>query len=300
MYGYVRVYEPELKVRQAQLYRAVYCGLCRSMGHVTGQLSRLTLTYDLVLLAAVRMILTGEIPECAPANCVAHPFSRRPMAEPNESLRYAAAFSAVLAEAKRKDDLTDERGVARLKPFLAGPALRRMAKRAGHNLPPDATRKTEERLAELRRLEEENCDSADRISDVFGAILASAFGLGLDDEAARIASAIGRGVGRFAYLCDAADDMVSDAGAGRYNPFLAGWGELALADGKVSERVRETLLVSAPLSLEEAGEAVEELDREHPLTPIVQNIVYLGLPASLRRVLSGEKKGKTRIREWRV
>ena len=60
MYGYVRTHAPELKVRQQEYYRAVYCGLCRTMGKCTGQCSRMTLSYDFTFFALVRMALTGE------------------------------------------------------------------------------------------------------------------------------------------------------------------------------------------------------------------------------------------------
>ena len=42
MYGYVRPHIPELKVGEYERYRAVYCGLCRSMGRLTGQASRIS------------------------------------------------------------------------------------------------------------------------------------------------------------------------------------------------------------------------------------------------------------------
>ena len=57
MFGYVRPYVPDLRVREHELYRAVYCGLCRSMGKHTGCASSFTLSYDFVFLAAVRMVL---------------------------------------------------------------------------------------------------------------------------------------------------------------------------------------------------------------------------------------------------
>ena len=76
MFGYVKPFVPELKVAQHELYRAVYCGLCRAMGRVTGQASRFTLSYDLVFLAAVRMILEGETPVLEHFSCMAHPLTK--------------------------------------------------------------------------------------------------------------------------------------------------------------------------------------------------------------------------------
>ena len=290
MFGYVRPFVPELKVAQYEAYRAVYCGLCRAMGHTTGQLSRLTLSYDLVLLAAVRMVLGGIPYEASPHRCPAHPAKRRMIAEPNPALDYAAAFSAVLAEAKNRDDRTDEHGAARLKPILLTPAVRHMAHLADRHLPPEAAAETARCLDGLAELERQNCPSADETADRFGDLLAAAFSLGLEGEAARTAETIGRGVGRFTYLCDAADDMEEDARRKRYNPLLVGWGELALTDGKRSALVGDSLRVSVPLSLEEAGRAADSLDAEHPLTPVIRNIIYLGLPAALHRVLGDGKK----------
>ena len=45
---------------------------------------------------------------------------------------------------------------------------------------------------------------------------------------------------------------------------------------------------------QEIKAAADRLDPAHPMTPVVRNIVYLGLPAMLRRVLSGEGPGRGR------
>ena len=50
MFGYIRPVTAELKVKEYELYRAVYCGLCRSLGKCTGCASKLTLNYDFVFL----------------------------------------------------------------------------------------------------------------------------------------------------------------------------------------------------------------------------------------------------------
>ena len=36
MFGYIRPLVGEMKVRENEMFRAVYCGLCRSMGKHTG------------------------------------------------------------------------------------------------------------------------------------------------------------------------------------------------------------------------------------------------------------------------
>ena len=42
MFGYVKPWLPELRVREEATYRALYCGLCRTMKKTVGRLSTLS------------------------------------------------------------------------------------------------------------------------------------------------------------------------------------------------------------------------------------------------------------------
>lgn len=263
---------------------------------MTGKTSRLTLSYDLVYLAAVRMILEGIEPTFVPFRCVLHVTKKRLLMADNAALDYAAACSAVLAAAKNRDDLADERGWNRVKPALLTPLMRHLARRGGAVLPEGTEETLTDCLRELSRLEAENSPSADETAECFGEALGHLFRLGLDGETGELAEVIGRSTGRFLYLCDAADDLTSDAAAGRYNPLLTGWGELALTDGAMSPLVRESLETAFPMDLERLGEAAEHLSPDHEMTPIVKNIIYLGLPAAMKRVLSGRDGGERK--DW--
>ncbi len=291
MFGYVKPVVPQLKVMEYEMYRAVYCGLCRAMGKVTGQVSRLTLSYDFTLFAMVRMIVEDVTPEFAKFRCLAHPWNRRSMVLENEVLEDAAAVSVVLAYLKNRDDLADERGLKYARAVLADRPMDAMKKRGERCLPENTADALAERLNALSELEKNECPSVDRTADAFGDVLADTFALGLSPEsdAERLASTIGHAVGRFVYVCDAADDLAEDVRHGRYNPLAVGWGDLALGeDGKLSSLVRSSLETSLPLDLEGLGRAADKLNPHHPLTPIVRNIVYLGLPDAMRRILDGQ------------
>ena len=32
MFGYVRIYKPELKIKDYEIYKAAYCSVCRALG----------------------------------------------------------------------------------------------------------------------------------------------------------------------------------------------------------------------------------------------------------------------------
>lgn len=119
MFGYVKPNIPELRVRENELYKATYCGLCRTMGKTTGCLSKLTLNYDFAFLALVRFVLENRKAEVKMRRCAVHPFKKRPMLEPDETLRYCAKASVILTRLKLEDNINDSRGFARLKAKIA-------------------------------------------------------------------------------------------------------------------------------------------------------------------------------------
>ena len=54
MFGYIKPMTEELKVKEHELYKSIYCGLCSAMGEHICTSNRLTLSYDIVFLALVR------------------------------------------------------------------------------------------------------------------------------------------------------------------------------------------------------------------------------------------------------
>lgn len=290
MYGYIRPFVNELKVGEYEKYRAAYCGLCRSIGKITGQLSRLTLSYDLTFLAMVRTALSETPSEFETFRCPAHMRKKRLVLRDNEELRYAASFSSLLLKLKNDDDILDEKGAIKLRSAAAKPFLSYMSRRGEKNLTNDFTEKIRGCLTKLFQAELERCDSIDRTSGIFGELSAFGFSTGFNGEKRDIAENIGRGIGRFIYVCDAADDLPCDVKRGRYNPLYLSWGDKALENGKISPILRESVMTAALLNLSLLEKYIERLDKSNPYTPIIKNIVYLGLPASLNRILSGEKR----------
>ena len=51
MFGYVLVNKPELKIKEFDLYRSYYCGICHSLKKGYGFTGRMTLNYDMTFLA---------------------------------------------------------------------------------------------------------------------------------------------------------------------------------------------------------------------------------------------------------
>ncbi len=280
MFGYIKPVKPELKVRELEFYRSIYCGLCRSMGKHTGKISRLTLSYDFAFLAAVRMVLSDIKPEFSKCRCIAHPLRKKTMCDDNEALSYCAAAAAVLTECKIRDDINDEKGIKRLAARFAHLFAGRMRAKAGEGAPAEAI---ENALKSLSQLEANHCDSLDETADCFGVLLGSVVAYGLEGSKARIAEAIGYSVGRYIYVLDAADDLEEDEKTDSYNPL------------RYCKIKPEDLSIAVRLELSKLEAAVNLLDfrGKRDLEGIIKNIIYLGMPSEADRVFAGGCEGKT-------
>lgn len=306
MFGYVRPLVGEMKVRENEMFRALYCGLCRSMGQHTGCASTLTLSYDFVFLAVFRSALTGEKLTVEKHRCAVHPLKRRAMVSDSETLAYCARAAALLTYAKLEDDLTDEKGIRRLIARTLRPAAAHMRRRARCSGETDVL---ENRItASLRRLgelEKAQSDSIDETAACFGELLGELLSFGLTGTEERIAREAGEAVGRFIYVIDAADDAADDARRGRYNPIVRRYGseifeerpvkthpestEPPQTKQRLKAEIAEDLYTAALCSLSRLENAVALMDfgRCSPEAEgILKNIAFLGMPAQLRCVLA--------------
>lgn len=282
MLGYVRTATPELRVREQEFYRALYCGLCKHMGKCTGQCSRMTLSYDFVFLAAVRMSLTREKVTLKRSHCLLHPFRRRLMAADSPTLAYCADASALLVYHKLLDDIADEHGWKHLRALLVRPFLRGSYRRAKKRHPA----LNETIAAHLSALSAYEKDlqappSADQPALYFGELMEAVFAEDLTDVNARIAGAIGRAVGRWIYLVDAADDFAEDRKKKRFNPYLRLLGDTPTPkDWETVDLALTALLCDAERAylLIDAYSAPE-------LREILANLLYLGLPQAAKRII---------------
>ena len=300
MLGYIRPAAAELRVREHEFYKAAYCGLCRSMGKCTGQLSRMTLSYDFVFLVLVRYALTGERALMKNGRCMAHPLKRKPYLVHSEQLAYAASAAAVLMSGKISDDIADERGIRRVASRIIAPLARSAARRGGLSDLGETVAAELRALAELERAESDDIDAA---ADTFGRLLGAVMSSGLEGANKRIAYEMGRYTGRFIYIIDAVDDMAKDMEKGRYNPFLKAYGSDILEEREVCDfsgrktmrkvpkkEIAESILCAAKLDLaglERAENLVEYGDSQTMgmIRGIIGNIIGIGMPGEMMRVL---------------
>ncbi len=276
MFGYVRPLQPELKCKDLNLYRATYCGLCRCLRRRYGLIAPLFLNYDFTFLALLLWEPEASFVPCR-GRCYAGLLRKEPMCPDSPALDQAADQSVILAWWKLRDSVRDEgfwRGIpARILSWLLGPARRKAARRR-----PAFDRTVQSCLEELSALEGEGCPSLDRTADTFARLLQSA--APQEGARGRILSQLLYHLGRWIYLADARDDLEEDRLAGRYNPVAARYGP-AGDDGALRLTMDRSLeLIGAALQLGDFGCRL----------PVLENIIYLGLPRVEEAVFDGSWK----------
>lgn len=60
MTGYIKAFKPELKIKDYELYRGVYCSECRVLGKLYTPIARMLLSYDFTFLSIVRLALQEQ------------------------------------------------------------------------------------------------------------------------------------------------------------------------------------------------------------------------------------------------
>ena len=290
MFGYVKAFPPELTLREYELYRAGYCGVCRAMGRCNGRTSCAGLTWDSVFLFFVRTALTKDPFEVKRIFCLLHPFRKRQAVLSTPQIDYAARASAVLIHGKLQDDKKDERGVKKLRASLLLPLASRHKKRAAL---PELEERCGAILAKLAETERERPASFDLPASLSGELTAEVFSCGLPagSEEERLAREIGFHTGKFVYAADAADDFLSDQKAGRYNPYAALFGRDTL-----TEDDKEGIFdgIRYELTAIERALALIDFSGITGIEHILSNIVGEGMLRTAQTILTDEKRsGKT-------
>ncbi len=277
MLGYVKVNKDELKIREYNVYKSYYCGLCKTLKTEYGYFSRFVLNYDSVFLALLLSSVTNDNYDCKNEICIAHPTKKTPIMAKNKSLAYSAAVMVILVLLKLEDDIRDEKSLKALIVYLLLTNSKRKVKKNHGTL----FKNCRDTINKLSDLEKNNCDDLDKLSDVFANLLKLLFAPDFitENSEKRILSHIGYMLGRFIYIIDAYEDMEKDKKKKNFNPFL-------LLENPPD---KDSLFDSLSFDLSSLSNAYELLDLKVN-KPILDNIIYLGLSGVLDKTIKGENE----------
>lgn len=274
MFGYVRILKDELKVKDYNIYRAYYCGLCRELGKRHNQLVRLGLNYDLTFLAILLDALDEKQTLFCQKGCIKR-ISKRKTVCSNAALEYAADMNILLAYFKLKDDIHDNKSLKAMIAVL--PFIKRAA--AVKKKYPETAKSVELHLKRLSFLEETKCDVVDKSAHEFACLMTDIIKYKKADF-----EKFSYQLGRFIYIADAYDDMESDYKAKKYNPAVLQYSY----DGTLTEPVRSGIASSLYCSLADIADEYGKLNIRKNKA-ILDNIIYLGMRSVADRIITERK-----------
>lgn len=270
MFGYVRINKMDLTFREFDYYKGYYCGLCKYLKENHGEISRLSLNYDITFLIVILTALYKLDSDITYERCIANPLKKK-MRIVNEITEYAASMNILLSYYKLEDNLYDDNGI---KDKLAYELYKGKLKKAYEKYPQKAEY-IKQQLGNLRELEKQESKSIDNVSNTFGNLMGEIFVYKKDEYEQNLRN-IGFNLGKYIYILDAYEDLEEDNKKGRYNPFID------YIDKKEELKNKVDRLISMSLGM--ATKDIEQLNLEFNKS-IIDNIIYSGVYLRYKSIL---------------
>ncbi len=287
MFGYVTPYKMELKIKDYEMFKAYYCGLCISIKNNFSNLCRMTLNYDMTFLGILLDSLEYSKHKYVVTKCIAHPMKKRPKVIDNRALDYAAFCNVSLVYYKLLDDYNDDNSLS--KKFISM-YIKKFINKSKEDLSPILVN-IEENIKKLSFLEKSGeIISIDELSDPFASLTAFIVSYYYKNENFyNELYDLGYNLGRWIYIIDAFDDLKEDMEKHKFNAINKAFNveNLSYEDLIIKEvnRIEFNLIMSA----NSTSEALDKL----PINKnkdLLFNILQLGLMNKIETIKSRSDK----------
>lgn len=272
MFGYVTVFKPELKIKEYEAYKGVYCTLCKNLGKEYGILSRLLLSYDGAFFVIYKLGLSGEKVTSEKSRCTFNPCKKCcKISCIGNTYSLASAVTVILAYFKLTDNIYDGGIFKKVLLTLIRPYFAFIKHRAKKKYP-DIFAEIERCMRAQLMTEREHDVSVDKAADASANMLAYLLSYGESGENADFSRAFGYQLGRAVYFLDAFDDYEKDKMSHSFNPF------------QNSKNFIDDASVAVRLSI---GELANRLHTKsfNNFFPLVDNIICDGLDFQLEKIV---------------
>ncbi len=279
VFGYIRAYKPYMRMYEYEIYKSVYCGICKDMDRRFGFVTRFTLSYDAAFLALMDMSVREKKLAVKNERCIAHPWKKSMCAVCGSDLSYASTVSVLLTYHKLKDDIADKGFKKKLLACCLLPFFRKPYKKACKKYG-DLSDKISEAMKLQVSVEKDKSAGIDAACEPTALMMQAVFSeLGKNKREKAILARFGYCLGRFIYVTDALDDLKKDIAEGGYNPLIIYMNNYGIdwdGQGKFPKQLRDFCDVTVNMSLGQLADCYVAL-RLKRFREILDNIVYLGL-----------------------
>lgn len=272
MFGYVTINKPELKIKEYETYKGVYCTLCKAMGKEYGLLSRFLLSYDGAFYVMYKLGLTNDEIKVSNSHCSFNPCKKcMKITCDNNIYQLACAITVILAYFKLVDNLHDSNFFKKIILYILYPYFSFINNKAKKKYP-DLFDIVNKGMAEQFALEKESDISIDKSAHPTAEILSRLFAYGEADDNKENAQQFGYQLGRVVYFLDAFDDYDKDIKENSFNPF------------KNCDDIIEISTHTINMSIGALTESFKKHTFDN-FSAIIENIIYDGLNLQMDRII---------------
>ena len=271
MFGYVTINKPELKIKEYEAYKGVYCTLCKEMGKEYGLLSRFLLSYDGAFYVMYKLGLSQDKINVSNSRCSFNPCKKCMKITCHSNVyKLACAITVILAYFKLVDNLHDSKLLKKILLYILYPYFSFICKKAKKKFP-EIFGIVNNGMNEQFKTEKESDISLDKSAHPTGKILSELFSYGETDDNKEKTAQFGYQLGRVVYFLDAFDDYEKDKKEKTFNPFIN----------------RNNIVNDATLTLNMSIGALTEIfkiQKFNNFSTIIENIIYDGLYLQTDRI----------------
>lgn len=221
MFGYLQPYKPYLLVKDYELYKSVYCGLCKTLGEEYSIFARFALSYDCTCYALLAMGLNGKCENVIKKHCVFNPMKKCTYCTlGSEELKFSAAITVIILYYKLEDNIKDNS-------FIKGIPVRILKIFVSHwrkkamKIYPEIEKIVSNLNKSQYEVEKLEKPTIDMCAEPTAVMMRELVKLLAKDETEKIVfSEFGYFLGRWIYLMDAVDDYEKDIKKCNFNPFV--------------------------------------------------------------------------------
>ena len=290
MFGYAVPVDMTLSPEDAAAYRGYYCETCHQLRDCYGVMSAVIVSYEMTFASIILNSVSSDgtdvpVPKSGPL-CVLRHASRR-----TELLRKLAAYSVLVAGNDLLDDKLDGPTV---KSNFGSLWMNRSIQRARSDFP-EYDRLILEGYDKLREKEAAGCSDPVEMGYASAQSMVDVMRVMNGHEWTPVLERLFSNLGAWVYVMDAIDDLDDDYAKGQYNPFLVGVEEYQSVRSFVTANIYD--ITDAVRRI--VGEIQSAYAKLRPSmirnTGICDNIIYQGIPTTVRLVMDGRSRMKPTV-----
>lgn len=285
MFGYIRVNKPEMKVKDFEIYNAIYCGLCREMGKSYGVFAKFCLSYDTTFTALLCAALQDGCEGYEQKRCRANPLKKCTYCKNDQKTQsLAAAAGVVLTDMKVLDNIQDSGFFKSLFCRFLKLFTKRWSKKAYKKFP-ELKGIVEQYMTNQTAAENDPQCSLDKACEPSAKAVSQILKLIPTEEKYKfVLERMGYCLGKWVYLCDVADDLEKDIKKHNFNPLIN-----ELPKGAVPKKFAEERLTPIMNTCFSECATYSELLEIKKYKSILDNILYEGLKHRQKMIFNKEK-----------